>query len=304
MRNAPVLHLLCPTGFSAAGRHVGAPIAQLAEVCPVSLTIVHVVRPGMRDLRPRLELESFLARERFAQCERVLVEADDAPAAVAGLCARAHYDLIMAPATGRTGLSRVLSGSFRARMLEDCAVPLWTVGACLPAATFQRPLRTVSCLIDFEDDPRALVSLASTFAERFGARVQAVSVVPPIDDGTLGDVMSSDRPLSPECARERIRALFAGQGDCDIEVVAGTGRRGLRAALARGAADLVFVGARQARAGAWRFGFSRTLDALPCPAVCLGRTSGAFTGWSFLDASRYAFRPAVGERGMVAAFDH
>lgn len=304
MRHAPELHLLCPTGFSAAGRHVGRPIAQLAEVCPVSLTIVHVLRPGTRDLRTRLELDSFLARERFEHCERVLVEADDAPAAIAGLCDRTHYDLVMAPASGRGGMSRVLSRSFRRRMLERCAVPLWTAGSCLPVSRFQRRIRTVSCLVDFDDDPCALVSLASTFAARFAARLHAVTVVPPIDDGTLGEVITSDRPLLPECARERVEALFAGQAAPAIEVVSGHGRGALDVALTRGEADLLFVGARQAGAGGWRPGFSRTLDALPCPVVCLGRTSGTFPGWSFVDASRYALRPAVAERSMVAAYEH
>lgn len=284
------LQLLFPTTFSAACVNAGRAIAQLADACRVKLTIVHIAKPGTKNLRLRHQMDCFLGGgEPFVNARRLLLE-DDNPAGVIGeLCARTQYDLIVSPAFDRLEMGRILSASFRARLLRDCAVPLWTAGRCLASANFTRPIRTVACLLDFDQDAETFLRIVTAFASRIRARIRVLTVVPRIDDGVLADSSLSDSPLMPDLALSRIQAMFAGQEFPAIDVAVGERRRGLRRMLGRCDADLVFV-PRQMSLHAWSFRFSRDLDRLPCPVVCLDASADGFKGWSFQETPqrRYA----------------
>lgn len=295
------LELLFPTTFSAPCVQAGRAIAQMAEACRIKLTIVHVAKPGTRSLRLRHQLESFLGgSDTFVAARRLLLEDSDPARLVGELCERTHYDLIVSPSVDRWELRNVLKGSFRAQVLKQCAVPLWTAGSCLGASNFTHPIRTVACLIDFDRDAEAFLRLVSAFALRIRARIRVLSVVPRIDDGVLFEASTSDSPLMPDLALSRIQAMFAGQEFPAIDVAVGERNRGLRRMLARGDADLLFVPRPSAHDG-WSFRLSRDLDRLPCPVVCLDASGTGFKGWSFQDKSRRLYGEPLAEPVLVAS---
>lgn len=284
MRDTPHLRVLFPTDFSAACIQTGRAISQLARVCPLTLTMAHVVRPGQWNQALRVLLQSFLAESRdFSESRRVMVEGGDPARAIAELCGTDRFDLIMAPASGRRGLGGMLAGSFRARLLERCDVPLWTAGDCLSSANFGRRLATVACLVDFDDNPDALLESVSAFARCLGARMHAVSVLPPIDDGTLVEVLTSTTPLLPEVAVDRIRRMCASHGSPEVHVAVGTVGRTVPQLLSQAGADLLVIGPRHAAVGAWTSRVWRDLDRLPCPLLCVAPGSTRSAGWAFRD---------------------
>lgn len=284
MDERPDFRVLFPTSFSTASVHAGRAIRQLADGRRLSLTIMHVMSPRGRVRQAQARLDAFLADiDGHCEIERLLVQDDGAVTAVAELCRTEQFDLVMAPSSGRSSVHGLLAGSFRAQLLQRCCVPLWTVGDRLASSHFVGPLRTVACLVDFDDSPAGFIRLASAFADRVSARLRVLSVVPTIDEGTLAHVVTSDAPLLREHAVSRIHAMLAGCIVPDIDIAVGDRAQGLRRMLDRASADLLFVGPRQARFGSWLSGFDRVLDRLPCPVVCVDAAASRFPGWSFQD---------------------
>lgn len=274
-RHQPDLRILFATNFSEACARAGRAIAQLADSLQIDVTIVHVVKEGAGRPEVRRALDGFFpeARQLF-RCRRVAVEGTDAAVAVAALCNHVEYDLIVAPGSGRVSWSNLMGRSFRARLMAQAAVPVWTAGSCLPAIDFTRPIGSVACLVDFDDRPESLLPQVTAFAHHFGARVHALTVLPPVDDSVIGEVSQSEVPLRPERAAARIAGMFGGDPPASIDI--GVGRRGreLGRLLTNRRVDLLFVGPRQATTRSWPHAVSRDLDRLPCPVVCVGDLSG------------------------------
>lgn len=300
MHRAPGLRILFPTDFSAACLQAGRALTRLADGCRLERTVAHVVKPGSDVGRARRALESFVAQiDGGVDTARILLEREQPADAIADLCRQKRFDLVMAPASDRTGVPRLFRPSFRAQLLRRCAVPLWTAGGL---ATSERPLHTVACLVDFDDAPAGFLHLARAFADRVGARLRVLSVVPRVDEGTLGDVLTSDAPLRPEFAVSRIQALLGGRrGATEIDVAVGGQARGLRRLLARGPADVLLVGRRRAANGAWLSGFAHDLDRLRCPVVCVDGAAARSPGWSFVGVSDVAQPASVEDRRLVGA---
>ncbi len=273
------LHILFPTSFSDACFLAGRAIAQLADTCRISLSIVHVVPPGGATPSLRRELDSFFAEaDHFDACRRVLIEGDDAPRAISDY-ARRGFDLIISPASDRFGLHRLLVPSFRGRLLQRSSVPLWSVGASASRGRFQRPIRNVAYLVDYHHEPEARLPLVTSFANRFDAELHVLDVIPEISEGSL--VLDTERPLNVEASGARIRSWFEDTHLPRVDVATGPRRSRLKRMLARCDADVLFVGQEQAAHG-WLFQrFARDLDHLPCPVICLGSRTGTFQGWSF-----------------------
>lgn len=298
MQSAPDLRVLFPTDLSDACVQASKAIAQLADALILDITIVHVVRPASNGAVTRRALEGFFPEARqIGRCRRVLVEASDACKAITQLCEAMPYDLVVAPDTGHLKPRNLVSGSFRARLLRRNTVPLWTAGGCLRRAAFHHGIRTIACLVDFDDRPEALLPQVAAFANHFGARVQALAVLPPIDDAAIGEMAQSETPLRPAAASSRIEEMFGGDAPADIDVAVGARGGELPRLLTRCKADLLFVGPRQSAPGPWRFRFSRYLDRLPCPVVCVSDPAG-LTGRAF---HRAAAATAGREAALVVA---
>jgi len=305
MLDAPDLRILFPTTFSDACARTGEAIVQLAGACDVHLTIAHVVRPGARTEAAHGRLEEYLPElDANLACRRILVEGDDPALAIAELSRGSRFDLVMTPASARTGLRSWMSRSFRARLMRRLDVPMWTAGGCLSQVDFKRPLRHVACLVDFDDAPATLLEHVASFASRFDAAVHVLSVIPPIDDGTLAEILNSEAPLQPGSAMSRIQSMFTSRALAGIDVAVGDRRQELRRMIARCQPDLLFIGPRQFARG-WLQSVPRAFDTLPCPVVCLEGTPAGFVGWSFQDGVSLPVpamgRPALAPAGASAA---
>ena len=276
------LRILFPTSFSDSCFQVGRAIAQLADTCRISLTLAHIVRYGGATAQVHRELDSFLGEaDHFDHCRRVLIESDNVPAAVADFASRERFDLVISPASDRLGVSSLVTPSFRARLLARSQVPLWTMGHSVPPARFRKGIKNVACLVDFDKDPMGRMPRVTSFAERFGARLHLLDVIPPVSEGTVVHALNSERPLRPEVSLGRIREMFDGRSCPNAYAAIGHRGRELRRMLEACEADILFVGHRQAERGVIMARYARDLDRLPCPVICLSESPDAPSQWSF-----------------------
>lgn len=271
-------------------------VAQLSAVCDVDLTVAHVATGRGGDTPRPLTFDHAAAPRRL---QRLELPGANAAAAIADLCGRRPFDLVLAPGSPGNAPWRALRPSFRARLLSRIDVPVWTIGRDLPSLHFHRPLRTVACLLDFDTDPEPLLQRAAAFARRMDARLHVLAVLPPVDDGTLATVLTSDTPLLPTAAVARIEQLCAGRATPIVEVVVDGLRRGLTRLLRACQPDVLFVRAAQ-WATPWRSGFPGALDALACPVICVPKTTDAVV-WSFEHAAALTGVTSAHDRAAAAA---
>lgn len=275
MSTPPDLRLLVASDRLELTPAVHRAIAQLSAICHVDLTVARV-DTGADDVGTPAPIV-FDPDAAPRRIQRLELEEPDAATAIAELSRQHGIDLVMAPAAPRVWWHR--TPSFRRRLLARTDVPLWTAGHSLPAMHFHRSLRTIACLLDFEVDPGPLLQRAAAFARRMQARLHVLAVLPPVDDGTLATVLTSDAPLLPAAAARRIEQWCAGADRPVVDVAVDGLRRGLARLASSSRPDVLFVEAE--RWGlSWPFGFSRTLDAIGCPVICVpgGPHAGA---WSF-----------------------
>lgn len=276
------LRILFPTSFSDSCFRTARAIAQLADTCRINLTIAHVVKTGTGDARTRRELDSFMAEaDHYDSCQRVLAESDDAIQSIAAMCESGRFDLIVAPASDRLGLHSLFTTSFRARLMKRCKTPLWTMGACLDSANFKTGIRTIACVVDFGFDSPKYLPLVTAFAERLGARLRIVTVLPEISEGTLARSLNPAAPLTPEMAVKQIHGTFDRRTCPEVSVAVGETGSELPRLLRECDAQLAFLGRGQALRYAWLPRLARHLDRMPCPVICVDGAAEAFHEWSF-----------------------
>jgi len=276
MASGPDLRLLAASRDRALTPEMKAAVAQLSAACDIDLTVAHVAsRHGAAGAPGGFDFDVRATPRRIQRRE---VAGPDAAGALARLCADEPFDLVLAPA-GRDGIPWPLRRSLRERLLRRAATPVWTAGPDVSGRHFDRPLRSVACLLDFDASPERLLQRAGAFARRLDAHLHLLAVVPPIDDGTLAVALSSDTPLLPSAAIARIEEMCAGRPAPAVDVVIDGLARGLRRLVDVAAPDLLFVRARQ-WTGGLPFGFSRPLDRLRCPVICVPDET-AVVDWTF-----------------------
>ena len=194
-----IRRILFPVDFSAQS-HAAAPFAgALASRFDAQLIILSVVPiPALRgfeqptesalidaealkhDLEPRLD-GAF--RKEFAtlEVERV-VELGDAATAIARYADTQGVDLIMMPTRGEGPARRLLLGSVTAKVLHDAQCPVWTrVHTDESPLAQRRVLQTVRCAIGRTPESTLVMQWAAEFAEKLGAALKLVHVIPAID---------------------------------------------------------------------------------------------------------------------------
>ncbi len=126
-------HVLCPVDFSVASGHAYQAAHRLAETFDARFTVIHVHGSGVGEEEARAELATFLDTwsQADAHDEVVILDGGSAPAAYALVdWARDHeIDLIVSGTHGRTGLDRVLLGSFAEKIVRLAPCPVWVVRA-------------------------------------------------------------------------------------------------------------------------------------------------------------------------------
>lgn len=282
----PDLRLLFATDLSETSLRASRALSSLAASCRIDVSFVHVARPDGSHVRAARTLRTFVTRAKPSyESRRLLLEAPDPVHAVADLCARARFDMVVAPPSERDSLVGVFGPSFRARLLGQSDVPLWS-GGHEAAATAGRPLTAVGCIVDVDDAPELHLRQAWAFADRIGAALHVASSLPAIDDGTIARVAGSPAPLMPAEAAPWIRAMLPGAVLASLDISVGDRSAQVHRTLATHRPDVVFVGRRHWASMAWPLRYPRFLDRLAYPVICLdpARTEQA---WSFQDAASW-----------------
>jgi len=299
MATHPDLRLLFATDLSQACFRAGRDVSRLAARCHVDVTFVHVRSQGVPALLAEKALRGFVVRLNPSYTHRpLLLDGPDPAQAVADLCTRSRFDLIVAPPSDETSLARVFGRSFRAGLLRRCAVPVWSGGPGVAPPEADLPFAAVGCVVDFEDAPERHLRRASAFARRLGARLHVVSLLPVIDDSTIGRV-ASRAPITPDGAIDAIRAMLPASALASVDVAVDDGRARLDRMLSRYALDVVFVGRQQWVSAFWPARYPRHLDRLAYPVVCLGGTP-ASAAWSFQETAAWV-PPMAGAPAATAA---
>ncbi len=284
MTSRPELRILLATSFSDACFRSIRAVAQYAGSFDVDLTIAHVLtESGDPEPIARRDLESFFGEaDHYPSCRRLLLQGD--PLTELSRLARAGgYDLVMAPESDRIGLSRLFRPSFRARLLRQSGVPLWTIGAALDWARFGRRIRTIACLVDLTETSQNHLRLAAAMASATDASLRVMHVIEPVHEGTLARFCVSAPPLCADQARDEIYALCRSYtGNLDIDILTDDGGSELKRVLTLHEADLLFAGRGQVLADTLLPGRMRSyLRNLPCPVVCTDGSASHFRNWSF-----------------------
>lgn len=288
MNTKPDLRILFPTSFSDACFRTIRAVAQFADSCNIDLTLAHAV-PEHASSNPtaRQELHSFFAEaDHYSCCHRVVLRGNPLDQ-ISELATTGAYDLVMIPASDRFGVPSWFRSSFRARMLQQCPVPVWTFGGALDNAQIRRQIRTITCLVDFDGGGHPHLRLAAAFASQIGALLRVVHVLEKVDEGTLARFCSAEPPLCGDLAKQQIHSLcsrVAATG-AEVDIIVGARRKELCKLLKSCNSDLLFTGPRQvlgSRLPAPRL--QPYINRLPCPVVCVDGKAAQFERWSFENA--------------------
>lgn len=133
------------------------------------------------DLEPRLDN---VFRKDFAglEVERA-IEIGDPAEMITRFAHTQGVDMIMMPTQGDGPPRRMLIGSVTAKVLHDAQCPVWTRvpgNDCQPAQ--QQAPRTVLCAIERKPESTPVMQWAAEFAERMGAALKFVHIIPDLDD--------------------------------------------------------------------------------------------------------------------------
>ena len=287
----PELNILFPTNFSDSCFRAIRAVAQLADAFDIRLTIAHATRCQQP---PHRDIQSFFAEaDHFDECRRITMEG--APAeTIAELARQEQFDLIIAPGSDRIGLPRPFHRSIRTQLIRTIACPLWTTSRGLEAADFRRPIRTVAVALDGWDSNLRHLDLASAFAERIGARLRILTVLPSVSEGTLALQAAAPQPLHPDRALARIEELLSHWHRIPaVDLAIGSPSREIPRMAAACSADLLFLSEYQSTGGIFVAGITRTVNHSPCPVVCVPTDLSGHFQWSFRKAPAALPAPAM-----------
>lgn len=273
------LNILFATNFSDSCFRAIRAVAQLADTFKLQLTVAHA---DQSDTPRRQDLHSFFAEaDHFGHCRRVTLSGPPA-AAIAAYTKQHHFDLVLSPGSDRLGLPRPFHRSIRAGLLRDGASPVWTTSRGLEAADFRRPIRNIAVAIDGVEDGLQHLNLAAAFADRTGANLRLLTVVPDVSEGTLASNAVRPQPLHPEAAIERINAMLNGWHRTPIvDVAVGTASQEIPRMAARFDTDLLFLSEAQSVSGFFSDRISRTVSRSPSPVICVPAALAPRFQWSF-----------------------
>jgi nucleotide-binding universal stress UspA family protein len=278
------LKLLFTTHFSDSCFRAIPAVAQLADIFRIDITIAHVCPEG--GSKSSLELHSFFAEaENYHSCRRIALEG--APVeTIAELTRQQHFDLVVSPGSDRLGIPRPFHRSLRAELLKQGGAPLWTMSRGIEKADFRKPIRTIAAAVDGWDRDMTHVELAASFAERTGARLQLLTVVPPISDSTISGQAVRPQPLHPDRAVARIERLLCHWHLApEVSFATGSVGREVPRMAAQCNADLLFLSEAQSTGGWFLPGLGRAIKHSPCPVIAIPSSLSPQFRWSFLDTT-------------------
>jgi hypothetical protein len=289
------LDILFLTNFSDFCYRAIPSIAQMADSFSARLAIMHAFDPKRGKSEAAGKLESFFPEaDRYRSCQRIAAEGPLLDAVKAHLNVW-PVNLIVAPASDPIGVPRIGDRSVRARIIEECGVPVWTMGRRVKPERLTQPTRNVACWLDFYSDRNDHLPFAIEFANRTGAALHLLRALPAIHEGSLALAVDQTRALHPEGAAAEIAKLCADTpARPRIHVATGDGRASVARMLSECDADVVFLRNEEPRLARWLGMGLWTGDALPCPAIYIGDQ---------LSVPQWNLEPGPGSRAVIPMRD-
>jgi len=182
-------------------------------------------------------------------------------------------DLIVAPGSETVGWPRIGARSTRARLIEQCGVPVWTIGGEVALDLLLRPVRNVGCWVDYDSFRADHLEFAIEYANKLHAKLHLLRALPAIDENLLSTGSADSVLAGKTAAREIVRVCASALVVPEVHVSRGPRAANLARMLSECDADVVFLSnAASGMVGEWMGMGMRLSDGLPCPAVCLGET--------------------------------
>ncbi len=177
-------------------------------------------------------------------------------------------NLIVAPSSDVIGLPRLGQSSLRATLVRECGVPVWTLGRRVNLDMLTRPVKSVACWLDFNEDQTNHVKFAAQYARTLGAQFHLLRALPHISEGAMVHPDDTDKALHPRLAIRELKKLC---DDLDISpelhLGVGDGTTSLHRMLKAVEADVVFFGREESWLADWLGLGLRRANAAPCPSV-------------------------------------
>lgn len=267
------LDILFLTNFSDYCFRAIPSIAQMADGVSVRLTLMHVYNPAecSEEAAKEMLASFFPEADRYRSCLRVAM-----PGPVVDAVKR-HLDvwpvnLIVAPASDPIGVPRIGDRSLRARLIDECGVPVWTIGRRVRVPKLLRPVKNVACWLDFHLPGAPHLPFAIEYAHRLGANLHVLRALPTIHEGSLAlAAQKKNLALHPDAASHEIAQLCSQSPvRTHIHVTQGEGRRALCKMLDECDADLVFLRNDEWFLARWLGLGLRLGDFAPCPCIYIG----------------------------------
>ncbi len=282
----PFRQILFPVDYSDACAMVAPYVKDMAQHFSAELTLLHaytanVLIPSedaatdaewlaLMGSRQERRLREFAAEMLADVPARLVIENEDAAAAIHAYAVHEGTDLVMLPTEGHGPLRKFLLGSVTAKVLHDTGAAVWTGSRShLVEQPLRLPYRSIVCAVDESDETEAVMRLAQAFAGRYGAALAFLHAVPApslaweIDyAGYQHDMMdAADLRLREMKDRLGIDAPHHIAGEPLVQAVGEEAER-------RGA-DLIVVGRGHAQGwlgGTWSRLYSLIRQA-PCPVL-------------------------------------
>jgi hypothetical protein len=265
------LDVLFLTNFSDYCYRCIPAIAQMADALHMRLTILHAYDPAKtRDGDAEMQVNSFYPEaDRYSSCRRMAV-AGTVVDAVRRHVSLWPTNLLVVPASDPIGLPRLGDRSLRARLLEECGTPVWTVGRRIHWPNLQQPVRNVACWLDFYDFRTNHLAFAIDYAKKMHATLHLVRAIPEINEGSLVHPVDQNKALHPDAAVGEILRLCRDSSiRPEVHVAFGQGRKAMTRLLRQCEANVVFVRNQESRIAKW-LGLGSSCSELPCPAIYVG----------------------------------
>jgi len=271
-------HILFATHFSDACHAAIPAVTRWVDAHNARLPILHVYPPEKTLHRQaEAQLESFYAEaENYKNRRRILLSGNICDS-IENFCARECNGMLFIPPSDRIGLPRPFHVSTRARLLRNLDMPIWTMGKATLQTHASVAGNNIAVCVQDLDQPIDYVHVAAAHAQRHGAALHLMHVVPETSEGTLISALHSNAPLGVESAIDRLSDLAAdlpGSVRVQLHVRMGAQWPELKSMLRESGAELLMVGKQTLHRGIFRPTINPMLNNCEIPIVCLPEKMG------------------------------
>jgi len=282
-------HILFPVDFSgqcakatpfvqAWAAHFGARVSLLnvLEMPPAYYTdsTAFIAAANIEELLQlrKEQLESFTPKSFRNPDDRRIVTSGIAAMTILDFVTREGVDLIMMPTRGYGPFRRFLLGSVTAKVLHDCACPVWTgVHAEQPATAWSPPdCRSVLCAIDLAPKSAGVIRWAKDLADSYSAKLVLLHTITGWPESEPIPQADQFRALVFDFARKEIEKLQQQAGtNVEVRIVGGEVAHVVHRTAFELNSDLVVIGrgVLQEPFGRLRTNAYAIIRESPCPVL-------------------------------------